>query len=227
MHVMPALIDLDWDKAHRLVPSHFPPISLFETVADPEDLEIVYAVEALTNDRLRDEAGELRLVAASDRIAGPGSTPVMAAFTHIGVASRFTDGRYGVYYAARTLQTAIAETRYHRETFLRATQEPDTELTLREYVGKVAQPLHDIRAENFCELHQPDNYGPSQRFARQLREQESPGLYYPSVRDSGGECLAAFKPRALTIPVQGSHYRYVWSGHAQAITAVLKVEAVA
>jgi hypothetical protein len=227
MHAMPALIDLDWDKAHRLVPSHFPPISLFETVADPEDLELLYAVEALTNDRLRDEAGDLRLVATSDRISGPGSTPVMAAFTHIGVASRFTDGHYGVYYAARTLQTAIAETRYHRKAFLRATQEPDTELTLREYIGKVAQPLHDIRSPGHWELHQPDDYSPSQRFARQLREQESPGLYYSSVRDPGEECLAAFKPRALSIPVQGSHYRYVWSGHAQAITAVLKVEAVA
>ena len=226
MDAVSTLCNPDWDKAHRLVPSHFPPINLFEAVADPEDLEILYAVEALTNDRLRDETGNLSLVAAEDRIAGPGSTPVMAAFTHIGVPSRFTDGCYGVYYAARDLQTAIAETRHHRENFLRATREPDTELTLREYVGKVTLPLHDIRHPHYSELHDPHDYGPSQRFARQLREQASPGLYYNSVRDPGGECIAAFKPRVLTIPAQGGHYRYVWSGLAQAITAVLKVEAL-
>jgi len=39
----------DWEKLHRLVPSHFPPIDLFENVAKPEDLEIVFALESLTS----------------------------------------------------------------------------------------------------------------------------------------------------------------------------------
>ncbi len=226
MDTAPDQILPDWERLHRLVPSHFPPISLFETVADPDDLEIVYAIESLTNDRLRDDVGDMRLIPADERIAGPGSTPVMAAFTHIGVASRFTDGRYGVYYGARALETAIAETVHHREKFLSATQEHDTELTMRQYINKVALALHDVRSERYAALHEPDAYNASQAFAREMRGSGSNGLLYRSVRHAGGECVAAFRPKAVTIPVQGQHFRYVWSGHHQKIIAVLSVSEV-
>ena len=216
----------DWEQLHRLVPSHFPPIGLFETVTDPEDLEIVYAIESLTNDRLRDEIGDLILVPADERIAGLGSPPVMAAFTHIGVVSRFTDGQYGVYYGARELETAIAETVYHRERFLSATREHDTELTMRQYINKISLELHDVRGESHEVLYDPDSYDASQAFAKKLRENGSNGLLYRSVRHDDGECVAAFRPKAVTIPIQGQHFRYVWSGHHQKIISVLSVSEV-
>ena len=83
------------------------PINLFEEVVDPDELEIVFALEAMTNDRLLQEAGDLLLVPKEDRISGPGSSPIMAAFTHIGIPSRFTDGSYGIYYGAKTLKTGL------------------------------------------------------------------------------------------------------------------------
>ena len=212
----------DWPHLHRLVPSHFPPIDLFESVADPDELEIVYAIEALTNDRLREEAGELWRVPPAERVSGPGSSPVMAAFTHIGIPSRFTDGTYGVYYGARDLGTAIAETVFHRERFLAATREPDTELNMRQYVNRVALPMHDVR-DNPA-LHDPDSYRFPQQEARRLRKQGSHGLLYHSVRDPGGECIAALRPTAVTLPVQAGHFKYVWNGHQQRIISVLKVE---
>lgn len=55
----PALADPQWSRAYRIVNSSFPPIALFEDVLDPEDLEIAYALEALTNDRLIAQAGVL------------------------------------------------------------------------------------------------------------------------------------------------------------------------
>jgi hypothetical protein len=213
----------DWDKLHRLVPSHFPPINLFENVANPEDLEVVFALESLTNDRLREEAGDLSLVAVEDRIAGPGTSPVMAAFTHIAVASRFTDGtEYGVYYGAKELKTAIAETIFHRELFLAATNEPDTALTMRCYINQVAMELEDIRGDAFSYLHGDDHAVP-QQFAKHSRATGSNGLLYRSVRDEGGQCVAAFKPKAVTIPTQGGHYKYLWSGKNQKIEHVLEV----
>src|SRR3989338_8866564 len=80
----------NWRQAYRLVSSSFPPISIFEDVLDPADLEQAYLIEGLTNDRLREEAGLLSHVATEDRISGPGSSPLMAAFTHVGAVSRFT-----------------------------------------------------------------------------------------------------------------------------------------
>ena len=225
MHNAVKLTSVDWAQVFRLIPSHFPPINLFEHVADPEELELVFAIEALTNDRLREQAGNLANVPPEQRISGPGTTPVMAAFTHVGWASRFTDGRYGVYYGANTLNTAIAETIHHREQFLRATSEPDTEITMRCYVNQVTVPLHDIREPAFNSLLQAD-YASSQQFARDLREQGSNGLVYPSVRDPAGECVALFKPKAMTIPIQQGHYKYIWSGKRQQIETVLEVSLV-
>lgn len=212
----------DWPQLHRLVPSHFPPIDLFESVADPDELDVVYAIEALTNDRLREEAGELWRVAAEDRVCGAGSSPVMAAFTHIGIPTRFTDGSYGVYYGARELKTAIAETVYHRERFLSATQELDTELTMRQYINCIALPLHDVRHNEA--LHDPDSHIASQKEGKRLRGLNSNGLIYNSVRDPGGVCIAALRPTTVTIPVQGGHFRYVWNGYQQRIVSVLTVD---
>ena len=215
-----------WDKLHRLVPSHFPPIDLFENVASPENLDIVFAIESLTNDRLREEAGDLALVPVDERISGVGSSPIMAAFTHIGSATRFTDGTaYGVYYGAKNLKTAFAETIYHREKFLAATNEPDTELTMRCYTNKVVMPLFDIRSSEFAHLY-TDDYSVSQPFAKQMRAKGINGLVYCSVRDEGGECVAAFKPKAVSIATQSGHYRYIWSGKKQKIEHVLAVSLV-
>lgn len=213
-----------WEAAFRMVSSAFPPISLFEDLLDPAELEMAYALEALTNDRLREECGVLSRVTPGDRVSGPGSTPVMAAFTHIGKASRFTDGTYGIYYAANSQAAAIAETSFHQQRFLAATHEADIELTLRTYVNQVVQPVHDIRAEH-PELHDPDpaTYGVAQAFARTLREAGSWGLLYRSVRLSGHECVAAFRPQAVSIPVQGKHVRYVWDARTQTISHVFEI----
>ena len=210
--------NLAWDNQYRIIPSRYPPINFFEDLVDPELMEEVYYLESLTNDRLRDEVGDITLVAAEDRVSGNGATPVMAAFTHIGLESRFSDGRFGVYYAARTLDTAIAETCYHRTAFLRYTHEDPGEIDMRAYIGDVLQPLHDVRPAVYDYLHEPSNWNPSQAFGATLRQDGSRGLVYRSVRDPGGECLAAFTPQAVSIPRQGPHLTYHWDGAA--ITAV-------
>lgn len=220
---LPPLILPPFKHVHRLIPSHFPPIHLFESVAKPEDFALIYEIEAITNDRLRDEVGILTRIPEAERICGPGSTPIMAAFTHLGRPSRFTDGSYGVYYAANNTETAIVETLYHRERFLSATKEPDTEITMREYINQVVLPLDDLRAPEFKPLHHPDDYALSQEYGRQRHAENSNGLLYHSVRKPGGFCIAAFKPKTITIPMQGAHFRYVWSGHEQRIVDVLMV----
>lgn len=223
----PELAETQWTRAYRIVNSSFPPIALFEDVLDPEDLEVAYAIEALTNDRLIQQAGVLARVRPEDRLSGPGSTPVMAAFTHIGKSSRFTDGTFGVYYAASSQAAAIAETCYHQERFLAATHEADLELTMRTYINRVVKPLHDIR-HGYAHLHNadPEAYAPCQAFARQLRESLSWGLLYNSVRLAGHECVAAFRPPAVSIPKQGKHLRYVWSASQRKISIVFEISQV-
>ena len=83
MVVISPLAMLNWTPAWRLVTNRFPPVGLFERVAKAADLETVFAIEGLTKARLRQETGELTLVPAEDRVSDPGTTPIMAAFTHL------------------------------------------------------------------------------------------------------------------------------------------------
>lgn len=103
-------IALAWNPAFRVIPTRFPAISLFDRVAGAQDFDVLHALEAMINDRLRDELGEISLVPPEERLYGPGSGPIMATFTHPNPAgSRFSDGRYGVFYCARDRQTAVAD----------------------------------------------------------------------------------------------------------------------
>lgn len=212
----PPCIEVPWRPTYRLVPSRFPPVSLFEDVATPDELDAVFAVQALTNPRLRQDVGEIDLVPRSERVFGPGSTPVMAAFTYLNrEGSRFSDGTWGVYYAAESLETAVAEVGFHRARFLAATQQPPIESDYRAYVADVAQPLHDVRGQPWDTAHDPRSYTASVALARQQRAAGSWGLLYRSVRREGGECVALFRPKALRLPVQqGAHVSLIWDGRA-------------
>jgi hypothetical protein len=204
-----------WLPCYRIIPSRFPPINLFERVTDPADLETVLKIESMTNDRLRDEVGALNLVPPEDRISGPGTSPIMAAFTHLPpYGSRFTDGSFGVFYAGRTLDTSIAETKHHREAFLRATNEPRIELDMRVYAVDLDTMLHDIRGmkDTMAEVYDPSSYAASQALAIEIRTSGSSGLAYDSVRNPDGECVAIFKPRVLSNCRQERHLTYVWDG---------------
>jgi hypothetical protein len=206
--------DLAGRRQYRVVPSRFPPIEIFETLADPDDLEVLFAIESLTNDRLRAATGDLYRVPKEDWVTGPGATVVMAAFTHIGHPTRFSDGGYGVYYAAFDEDTAVAETVFHTARFLRETAELPIEVERRAYVGKVLQPLDDLRGRAHATLRDPDlaTYPSCQAFAAGRRIAGSWGLNYLSARRECGECVAAFRTRAVSLPVQGKHFRYRWDG---------------
>lgn len=214
---LPATSNINWTPCWRLVPSRFPPIGLFDRVADPKDLDVIFEIEALTNSRLRDEAGIISLVPHNERISGPGTTPIMAAFTHLNrTGSRFTDGSYGVYYAAKNIDTAIAETRFHRARFLAATKEPPIEIDMRSYASDLNAKLHDIRHKQSVmpDIYTPDpaQYTYAQSLAKSLRHTGSNGIVYDSVRLSGGECSAVFRPNILSPVRQGPHFCYVWNG---------------
>lgn len=213
-----------WKKTARIVSSRFPPVGLFDRVADPVDLDAVYYIEGLTNPRLREQAGELRLVDPADRVSGPGTTPIMAAFTHPNPdGSRFSDGSYGVYYCARTVETAIHETRFHRERFLRYSAEPPIMLEMRVYYADIRETLHELRGprKRRPAWLDPDRYDASRKLGRALKDARSYGALYPSVRHPGGECAAVLRPAALAPARQGEHYGYYWDG--QHIAKVAKI----
>lgn len=202
---------------HRIVASRLPTIHLFERVADPADWDALYKLESMTNPRLREQAGEISLVPVADRVSGPNASVIMAPFTHLAPqGTRFTDGHFGAYYAAESIDTAIAETRFHRENFLRATSQAPLELEMRCYLADVACELHDLRGRRaeLPDVYDPGSYATSQQVGRELRDAGSNGIAFDSVRRPGGQCVAVFRPRLVQSVRQSVHLRYAWDGNS-------------
>ena len=211
----PPTARIAWKPSWRIIPSRFPPIQLFERVTEPRDLEAIFELDALTNPRLRDEVGNIRLVPPQDRVSGPGTSIIMAAFTHLNPnGSRFSDGAYGVFYTGKDLEVAVAETRHHRERFMRATAQPRMELDMRVYLVDLEGELHDLRGQRAAHplVYHTDSYSAGQQLGKTLRDAGSNGLAYDSVRRTGGECAAVFRPPLLKNVRQERHLCYAWDG---------------
>ncbi len=213
------MVALAWGETYRIIFSRYPFVSIFDDITDPADIDAVLELEQRTNDRVRDEIGDIALIRPADRVAGPGSTPIMAAFTHAR-ASRFSDGSYGIYYGARQRETAIRETIFHVEELYRATNEASADVDMRVYAAAIAGSFDDLLAAPATDSRlDPNTYAIARAYARPLYyENRLDGIAYPSVRDPRrGECLACFRARIISACHTHSYLTYRWDGNRQRI----------
>ncbi len=205
-----------WEPGVRIIRSVFPPIDLFEDIAEPEDWPLLIAAEQKTNPRLMETIGMIDLVPAERRVGGQGASYLMAPFTHTSTdrPSRFSDCRLGVLYIASDFETAVHETCHHHARFMAATREaPGWISQFRELQISVDARLHDIRDDvpDTAILLDPYDYTLAQRFGAELRASGSDGIAYPSVRGEG-DCVGLFYPDVARNPTQGRHLDYHWNG---------------
>jgi hypothetical protein len=203
-----------WQGARRIIRSLFPPIDLFEDIADPADWPLLISAEQKTNPRLMASIGNLDLVPPSRRVSGPGASWLMAPFTHASPdrPSRFSDGSFGVLYVGRDFETALFETIHHHGRFMAATrQTPGWTSDFRELVLDVQGVMHDLRGTAHAALD-PASYTESQPLGAALRKAGSDGIIYPSQRHQGGTCAALFYPDLARNVIQGRHLGYHWDG---------------
>jgi hypothetical protein len=208
---------IEWQPAFRIIRSLFPPIDLFEDIADPADWPLLLSAEQKTNPRLMETIGNLDLVPPERRVGGPGSSFLMAPFTHVSPdrPSRFGDGSFGILYAGSRFETALLETVHHHGRFMARTAEsPGWTSQFREILLDVAAELHDLRgrAPGLPALHDPDHYEAPRALGRALKAAGSQGVAYRSVRDKEGECVGLFYPDLASNPRQGRHLDYHWNG---------------
>ena len=195
---------------YRVILSRYPQINLFERVANAADWEVLYAVESMTNPRLRDEVGDIRLVTAEDRVYGDGASWIMAAFTHPpvdGLGGRFNRD-FGIYYCNADESVAIAESAFHRARFLRESRIETTTQQMRVIRAKLGPVnLHDVRDLSDHAIYDPDDYHEAQQVGYTLRDARSFGVHYQSVR-ADGECFGVMRPNALSDAIHWRYLRY-------------------
>ncbi len=191
----------------RLIPSRFPPIVPFETVATAADLEAVMELVGWTNDRLLAER-VARLPRGEWVYGRPNASIVMAAFLHPAPGGmRFNGPDLGAWYAAAALVTASAEVGHHLRREAAATGLPELRRQYRCYVARLAGAYLDIRGQEgaLADIYAPDSYAASQIFGEAERASGGAGILYDSVRHQGGLNLVAHRPRNVQDVVQADH----------------------
>jgi RES domain len=194
--------------AHRLIPSQFPPIGLFDTVATAADLAAVMELVGWTNDRL--VADRLARLPQTEWMYGvPNASIVMAAFLHVAPGGmRFNGPELGAWYAADELRTAAAEVGHHlrRETVARA--KATMTRTYRAYAATLSGNYLDIRGEQAArpDVYAGDSYKASQKLGEQVRASGGAGLLYDSLRRRTGSNVVAHRPGNISDIVQTDHF---------------------
>jgi hypothetical protein len=195
----------------RLIPSRFPPISAFDTVAAPEDLEAIMELEGWTNDRL--VAERLARLPKTEWLYGvPNASVVMASFLHAAPhGMRFTSPDLNGWYAAFDRRTAIAEVAHHLRREALNMRVSSLTLQYRTYSARLAGQYHDIRGrrDEFADVYSPDDYTASQSFGEKIRSAGGDGIVYDSVRYVGGTNVVALRPKNVQDVVMSTHYEVI------------------
>lgn len=197
------------EPTYRVIPSRFPPISVFDTVATASDLEAVMDLVGWTSDRL--VADRLARLDRAEWVFGqPNSSIVMAAFLHVAPSGmRFNSAELGAWYAAAELNTAVAEVAHHLRREAVARSSSTETRTYRVYTCILEGSYLDIRGERTerGDLYDPTSYVASQAFGEAIRSAGGSGLIYDSIRKAGGTNVVAHRPRNVTRISQTLHLR--------------------
>jgi hypothetical protein len=202
--------------ACRLVPSLYPSRGILDTVAAPTDLPLILDLETWSNDRISSEMGVLHRIPREEWVAGrPMASVVMAAFCHPRpTGGRFSSSERGAWYAANSQEAAHAEVVYHRTAELAEIGVFETRVQMRLYLADFHATFHDVRAAvpRNVPYHDPTSYAAPQALARRLLADGSNGVIYRSVRHTGSECLACFRPVLVANVRIAAHFEYRWEG---------------
>ena len=126
----------------------------------------------------------------------------------------------GVLACVVAVETAVAESVYHRTQELREVGGFETRVQMRVYLADFTNRFHDVRgpapngrrAALWAAVYDTDDYSRSQQLGRQLLDSGSNGIVYQSLRHPSGECIACFRPRLVRNVRAGGHYEYRWDG---------------
>jgi len=225
----PILQALEPVNGFRLVNSRFPPINLFDDVADESEFELLYQLQALTNPRIQTEIGNLSLIRRSEIPFGiPGCSYATSPFTHVNPqGSRFSDGQFGMLYLADTVNTAITEVGFHQQRYWSGVHGLDYDrLVFRGLKFKTGEisGCDATELDPGDAIYDPENYAPARAFGHTLYKAGAEGLRYHSVRNPGATCWGLFTPRPVKSVVQTSHFEFIWSGRT--ISAIHRVSRV-
>ncbi len=203
---------------HRLIPSKYNrdlASVLVRLAENDEHLHDVFEIDGITNDRLWGEDGLLPEISRDELVFGiPNAHVINATFTHAHPnGSRFNGPDRGAWYAGFDLETSQTEVAFHKSIEYAEINVFEDSVTYDDYLADFSGSFHDLReAEGFEAALNADSYIASQVLGERLLEAGSLGVVYPSVRRTGGTCLACFRPALVGNVRKEKRYRFTWAG---------------
>ncbi len=198
-----------------MIPSKYSEDILVRIADDDDHLQSIFDLDHATNDRLLAENDLLPGIGVDKLVFSiPSYRIINAAFTHAHpLGSRFNGPDRGAWYAGFALETSQAEVAWHKSLELAEIDWLNESVTYDDYLADFGGEYHDIRGDdNFSDCLSADSYVASQGLADRLLAEDSPGVIYPSVRHTGGNCLACFHPALVGNVRKSARYRFTWSG---------------
>ena len=211
---------------HRLVLSRHLPQGDSVLVAISDDdahLQAIFELDSATNDRLLAAQQLLPGIGVEELVFGvPHAAVINAAFCHPHpLGSRFNGPSRGAWYAAFDVETSQAEVGFHKSVQLAEIGRFDDAVTYDDYLADFSAEFHDLRSTSALRgCLDPESYVESQALAERLLEADSLGVIYPSVRHTGGTCVACFRPALVANVKRGKTYRFVWDGAPEPVISV-------
>ncbi len=218
MSQLPPISLLRQFDTHRLVPSRHLPNgdSVLVAIADDDvHLQAIFELDLATNDRLTAQQQQLAGIGLEELVFGvPHAHIVNAAFCHAHpLGSRFSGPDRGAWYAGFELETSQAEVAFHKSVHLAEVGRFQDSVTYDDFLADFTASFHDLRhPRGFKDSLDPDSYVASQSLAESLLDADSLGVVYPSVRRSGGTCVACFRPALVANVRRARTYRFTWDG---------------
>jgi hypothetical protein len=205
---------------HRLVPSRYLAGGDSVLVAIAEDdahLRAIFELDAATNERLLAEHQLLPGIGLEELVFGvPRASVINATFCHAHpLGSRFNGPDRGTWYAGFELATAQAEVAFHKTVQLAEINRFHDTVTYDDYLADFSASFHDLRGRGCKTYLDPESYVASQELAERLLDDASLGVVYPSVRHTGGTCVACFRPALVTNVRLDKTYQFTWDGGAE------------
>jgi hypothetical protein len=201
-----------------------PPV--LERLVGAEDAAALAEIEGATSQRLLAQARGGEGISHDEFVHGiPYAAFVNAAFAYWKPRepNRFNATR-GAWYAALDVETCMREVAWHMADFLGKSGQYKGVVEYAEMFASMAGEFVDLRQAPAHPCLDPNpalGYPLGNAIADAARARGLNGLIYPSVRRSGGTCIAALFPHAVQSVAPGGVYRFEWSGAPEpAITRI-------
>ena len=183
-----------------------------------DDLALLAEIEGATSGRLVAEERGLGALSPEELVHGvPHARFINASFAYAKPREpmRFSPADRGAWYAALAIETCIAEVGHHLTRALADAGDFNAVVEYGEMLASMSGMFVDLRATASHPALDPTpalGYAAGNSLAAQARSEGHNGIIYPSVRHTGGTCIAALWPNVVQSVVQGAMVRLTWSG---------------